>query len=75
MNKNNINNQCQKLIWHGCCCECKFHYAVYLHPCVDGKPNDQPLWLCLHIPPKFYCKGISNEHGFCEMFEKELNKN
>ena len=63
------NNQCQKLIWHGCCCECKYHYAVYSHPCVDGKPMSNHFgYVC--IPPEFYCKGvISNEHGFCENFK------
>ena len=71
MNENNINNQCQKLIWHGCCCECKYHYAVYSHPCVDGKTMSN-LYGYVCIPPEFYCKGvIANEQGYCEMFEKE----
>ena len=65
------NSQCQKSIWHGCCCECKYHYAVYSHPCVDNKPMSN-LYGYVCIPHEFYCKGvISNEHGYCEMFEKE----
>ena len=49
MNKNN-NNQCQKLNWGNCCCECKYHYAVYSHPCVDGKPMSN-LYGYVCIPP------------------------
>ena len=63
------NNQCQKLNWGNCCCECKYHYQIYSHPCVDGK-SDLFGYVC--IPPAFNGKGeLSNEHGICEMFEKE----
>ena len=69
------NSQCQKSNWGNCCCECKYHYVIYSHPCVDGKPMSNFYgYVC--IPTEFNGKGVvSNKHGYCEMFEKELNKN